>query len=455
MKSGIINTSEIPEIEKKNSTNSANYQPSLFENSVVEHTAFDKSIVPHSTRRRKRIRLRRITMEQIDRRQAKGQFIAKHSEITLKAGHHLVPSQSSSTVYKVDSTNYTCTCPDYTFNKQKCKHIYAVEFRQNRREWADVTEMPEAPKYTQNWRTYNKSQVTEKARFLSMLSDLTREIDDPEQTNGRPTLPLGDMLFSVIFKVYSQMSTRRFTTDLQFAHAQGLITECPHYNSVIRAMASPAITELLESLVEVTSKPLAALESNFAVDSTGMSISNAVSWHRAKHQDPAMLKRKNWLKIHCCVGTHTNVITAVEVTDKRSHDHLHFIPVVEATRKNFNIKEVSADKAYSSAAHAKYTEMHGIDSFIPFKENTNASSPQSSGVFARMFHYFSLNRAEFVQRYNMRSNVETTFHMVKSKFGGLLKSKTFEAQKNEALCKVVCHNICCLIQTIDEFGIEI
>jgi hypothetical protein len=32
------------------------------------------------------------------------------------------------------------------------------------------------------------------------------------------------------------------------------------------------------------------------------------------------------------------------------------------------------------------------------------------------------------------------------------KKPTFNGQRNEALCKVICHNICYLIQAINEFG---
>ena len=34
-----------------------------------------------------------------------------------------------------------------------------------------------------------------------------------------------------------------------------------------------------------------------------------------------------------------------------------------------------------------------------------------------------------------------------------LRSKTSVAQFNEALCKVLAHNLCCLIQSMHEFGI--
>ena len=35
-----------------------------------------------------------------------------------------------------------------------------------------------------------------------------------------------------------------------------------------------------------------------------------------------------------------------------------------------------------------------------------------------------------------------------------MRSKTDTAVVNEALCKVLCHNICCLIQSMFELGVE-
>jgi hypothetical protein len=44
--------------------------------------------------------------------------------------------------------------------------------------------------------------------------------------------------------------------------------------------------------------------------------------------------------------------------------------------------------------------------------------------------------------------------MIKSKFGERLRSKTERAQINEALCKVLCHNLCVVIQSMYELGVE-
>jgi hypothetical protein len=44
--------------------------------------------------------------------------------------------------------------------------------------------------------------------------------------------------------------------------------------------------------------------------------------------------------------------------------------------------------------------------------------------------------------------------MIKSKFGQRRRIKTLTAQINEALCKVLCHNLCVVIQSVHESGIE-
>ena len=43
---------------------------------------------------------------------------------------------------------------------------------------------------------------------------------------------------------------------------------------------------------------------------------------------------------------------------------------------------------------------------------------------------------------------------IKGKFGSGLRSKSDIGQINEALCKVLAHNVCVLVQAIHELGIE-
>ena len=71
-----------------------------------------------------------------------------------------------------------------------------------------------------------------------------------------------------------------------------------------------------------------------------------------------------------------------------------------------------------------------------------------------MYHFYKYNHESFMRHYHKRSNVECTFSMIKRKFGEKLRSRTVIAQTDEVLAKVLCHNLCCVIQSMYELGIE-
>jgi hypothetical protein len=57
-----------------------------------------------------------------------------------------------------------------------------------------------------------------------------------------------------------------------------------------------------------------------------------------------------------------------------------------------------------------------------------------------------------LEYYHQQPNVETYYSMMKGKFGDSLHSKSKMGQLNEALCKVLCRNLCVLVQAMQELG---
>jgi transposase len=93
----------------------------------------------------------------------------------------------------------------------------------------------------------------------------------------------------------------------------------------------------------------------------------------------------------------------------------------------------------------------GGTAFVPFKAN---SQPGEAGsLWEKMYFYFQFRRDEFLKHYHQRSNMESTFSMVKAKFRDNVRSKNVVAMKNEVLCKFLCHNICVVHQSHIELGI--
>jgi transposase len=398
-------------------------------------------------------------LENIKARRLKGWRIASLAKIEKVDGFFAVPSVTSPVQYKVDVIRSTCTCPDFETRQAKCKHIFAAEFSV-RRDKVGFTKpkvknnQPVAPArktYAQNWPAYNLAQQNEKREFQTLLASLCQGISSTEQekpSRGRPAVPLADTIFSVVYKVYSTFSGRRFTSDLCDAQANGFIGRVPHYNTAFRCMENPEVFPILLGLIEQSSLPLRSIESNFAVDSTGFAYSRFVRWYDIKYN--RFTSEQQWVKAHMCCGVKTNVVTAVEIKDMHAADACQLPGLVEATAKNFTIKEVLADKGYSGRESHDVIAKVGATPFIAFKANATGGV---GGLYEKMYHYFQLNREDFLAHYHQRSNIESTVMMIKTKFGDAVRSKSEVAAKNEVLAKILCHNICCLISAMYELGI--
>lgn len=391
----------------------------------------------------------------MDARQQRGMLIAATKRIARIEDRWVVPSQSSNALYAVEviDARPTCTCPDFELRGLACKHIFAVEFVEKRETAPDgtVTETRAMRvTYGQNWAAYNAAQTSEKAEFCRLLHELCAGVAEPEQATGRPRLPLGDMVFSAAFKVYSTVSGRRFMTDMREACDAGMVTKAPHYNSIFRTLESEALTPIIQSLIEQSARPLAAIETSFAVDSTGFGTCQRFNYFDAKYGKN--MTRTDWLKVHAMIGTKTNVVTSVAVTDRDVADAPQFAPLVRATAERFAIAEVSADKAYSTREALTVVDAVGGTPYIPFK--WNARGDGSHALWNKLFHFFSFQREEFVAHYHKRSNVEATFSAIKRVFGDSVRSRIRTAQVNEVLLKVLCHNIRCLVHAMHELGVD-
>jgi transposase len=393
----------------------------------------------------------------IDPRQVRGAALAKAKARAFRpiAGDttFFVPSQTSAgSGYVVDVTAGKCSCPDHETTGGICKHQWAVRYFRHELELPDgntvVTEGIRVS-YPQHWPSYNRAQDQELETAPVLLKSLCDGIEEPARKPGRPPMSLRDAVFGATMKVYGGMSSRRASGSLRACEAAGHVESAPAYNTVCKYMEKPELLPLLRRLVDESARPLAAVERNFAVDGTGFATQTYVRWFDYKHGEDRRVQK--WVKLHASVGTLTNVITAAEVTEGTANDSPEFAGLVERTAKNFDMKEVSADKAYLSHANLAIVERVGAQPFVPFKSNSGSAG---SEAWVRMHAYFTLNKDEFLSHYHRRSNVESTFSTMKRKFGAGLRSKTPAAQFNETMLKALCFNLSILVHAIHEFGIE-
>jgi transposase len=405
----------------------------------------------------------------VDAREQRGLLIAERHSLKPTGGIWHVPSDSSGTRYRVDPAAGSCSCPDFELRQAKCKHLWAVEFTIRRettrteetacstdgegvtltRTVTETVKTVARVTYRQDWPAYNAAQTNEAGHFPELLHGLCQGVVQPPAGKGRPPLPLGDVVFCAVFKVYSTVSGRRAVGDLAECQRRGFIAKVPHYNSTFGYLENPALTPILKAMIEESARPLKSVESQFAVDASGFSTSRFERWYDAKYGRERSTRK--WVKAHLMCGTKTHVVTSVEITDSDAHDAPQLPALLESTAKRFEVAELSGDKAYLSKRNLNAVVATGGVPYIPFKVNTTGEGPE---LWRKLYHFYMFNRETFLQHYHRRSNVETVFSMIKGKSGDAVRSRTTVAQVNEILCKVLCHNLCVLISSIYELGIS-
>ena len=213
------------------------------------------------------------------------------------------------------------------------------------------------------------------------------------------------------------------------AYADDLIDSTPHFNSVNRYLANPDLTNVLKELVTFSSLPLKSVEKDFAIDASGFSTSTFARCKETKHGKKE--QARGWFKAHLICGVRTNIVTGMDISGRSHHDSYFFEPLIKQTSENFQLREVSADKAYLGRQNMELVESFGATPFIPFKSSTVV--PKDDSVWTKMWHLFMFNRESFMDRYHKRSNVESAFSMIKRKFGSSVRGKSDVAQVNEVL----------------------
>lgn len=134
------------------------------------------------------------------------------------------------------------------------------------------------------------------ARSSPSLHQLCSGIEEPIQTNGRPRLPLADIIFGLVYKTYTGVSGRRFASDLRDALAKGYISKLPSYNSIFDYFQMESLRPYLRQLIAQSAAPLKSIETEFAVDSSGFSTTNYVRWFSVKYGGTE--DWPDWVKLH-------------------------------------------------------------------------------------------------------------------------------------------------------------
>ena len=433
-------------------------------------------------------------------RQRRGLAIAAQCEIRRVPNGWLVPAQSG-------EGSYTCTldwcpCEDYRKRQLPCKHIYAARITAFKsaggtklsdfdpaRTYYDLEPMsldsapqlvvpskPELavpahmvetcpqspPQSTPKTTLYDKVQENEARHFIRLLWDLTQTVDQPYQHMGRKRRDIQKILFAMVHRAYTTKSGRRGYGETALAADVLGIDDLPSRSTVSRYMTDPDMMPMLVHLLETSAVPVAPIETDFAMDSTGFGTSiKDQTWAEHKWGSEASKSSNTgtiWTKAHFSVGVNTLIISAAVVTESLhdSGDITQYPLLLAATNRHFQISTVYADGAYLSEDSIFDAKERGIRLYVPFRKNSVYHDPVTPAgrEWNRMLAYFRDHSSDWYQNYNTRSVVESGMASVKKLMRHLTRGLKPDSRVNEVLCKAVAHNIVRVIHASHMEGIE-
>ena len=208
---------------------------------------------------------------------------------------------------------------------------------------------------------------------------------------------------------------------------------------------------ILDKLIEESSKPLSAIEHDFATDATGIKTKLFSSWYSIRCQKE--IRRKDHLTIHISTGVKSNIVTALNVEIKSGKDNEIFRKHVDKTAKNFKINEWSGDGRYWCKDNCrKINEVRAKPYFLVWK---NWSGKSRGCMPWKLMNLESRNNPEeYGKHYHKRSNVESTNHSKKSLYGNKVYSRLPSARINEETLRWINYNIGVLNRAMYEWEIN-
>jgi len=308
--------------------------------------------------------------------------------------------------------------------------------------------------YPQNWKIYDYVKSNEKIFFMKVLKALIDSLKLPYdyKGNGRLPITIEDRLKSCILKVYQKSDARKLVSDLILFKSLGFLNYAPSFRSINYFMEDSRLTLYLNQLIKLTAEPLAPIESCVAIDSTGFSTFNRVDWIDIRFSKYYNKLRKDYKKLHIVTGTKSNIILSAKITKGTVHDSPEFEDLIKQS-VYFDIKQVAGDPAYLSRKNCEIVASIKAVPFILPKKNSTTRA-KGSPAWSHMVKFFRDNETEFRKHYHTRSNVESSFAMLKRNYLPYVRAKSDIGQENEGLCKVICHNIAVLIMSVFEYNLN-
>jgi transposase len=303
---------------------------------------------------------------------------------------------------------------------------------------------------------YNLIQENEWFSFFETLPALVHHVAGNVsfwRRVGRPPKNADDILTClIIWQRFPHLAVRSAHSLLLFLNAMHFIrVNVPCFKTLTTYQGDERMRYYLNRCIEESSRPLRVVEHDFATDMTGVRTNTFSSWYSLRCDK--QIRKRDHIAAHITTGVRSNIVTAVDVCVKRGMDNVIFRKHVRETAQNFSIQEWSGDGAYQSRENCTAVrEVHGTPFFKVKKGVTK--KPKGHSAWKDMIERNLKDKEAYERSYHKRSNVESTNHAKKARFGNTVRSKQDAAREQEEHLKWINHNLLVLNRAALEWGIQ-
>lgn len=259
--------------------------------------------------------------------------------------------------------------------------------------------------------------MNEKEGLINKIKHLLHKIGAPRWLHqmGPKTYELWQHVLALFIKEECKFSYRRTT---QFLRNMGIVCAT---KSTLQRYAYKLKIPFWQRILD---KTVGKINNYGAIDGTCMARTS-VSWHYVKRIDDKTTRQGYKLSM---LTTTKNKILSIRLRAKLAHDTKD---VKYLLKKAARIpKTLLMDKGYDAEWIHQHCKEKKITSIIPPRKNARKGKRRKE------------LKKKFPRRiYNKRSNIESTYHAIKQKYGNNINSKHIKTARTQTYIRAILHNI--------------
>jgi transposase len=264
--------------------------------------------------------------------------------------------------------------------------------------------------------------MVKEEKLINKFKRLLRRLGMPRWLHhfGPKKYELANHLLALVLKQECKQGYRRISRMLR-----GLGIKCATKSGLWYAMNRIPLA-LWQRVLSATADKTSYI---LAIDGTGMSRTNASPYYYWRIDKPYPVEIP--LKLSIVIDTKTKKIVALRLRATKAHD---IKDAKYLLKRSPQAKWLVADKGYDANWLHHYCDDLGMTAVIPMRKKGKSRNKN---------HTLRRRNQQFMnyKRYHRRSIVESIFKAIKTKFGASIASHKISAQRAEAYCRAIAHNI--------------